>query len=163
MTPPLPPVSERAIQATGARRRRPGAPSVSEVVQILRRLGAESPGLVAAVDADAVVGERHLLSAWAHLGRARARGESRLRDRNAEFLLFLAGDDQLPRALEKVGVRATTERFVVLAEKPRPLETVLQALALDPDPSAYPVPATPAALDRLGIGAADRSAVTAES
>ena len=156
---PLPSVEERALRAIGARRRSPGVPSKDALVRTLRALGQESPALVAVFDARAVAGERHLLSAWAHLGRARSRGETRLRDRNAEFALYLAGDDQLPRALEKVGVSDATEQFVVIAERPREPRELLLRFDLEEDATAYPRTADEVTLDRLGIGAAERAAV----
>jgi tRNA threonylcarbamoyladenosine modification (KEOPS) complex Cgi121 subunit len=157
--PPLPPPEERSLRAVGGRRKAPTSPRVGEIVQTLRGLARDSEALVALFDATAIAGERHLFSAWAHLGRARARGESRLRDRGAELALFVAGDDQLPRALEKVGVTDRTEEFVLLAEKPRdPLE-LLEAFGLIADPSVYPRPPTVATLTRLGIGDAERAAV----
>jgi len=122
-------------------------------------LATESPALVALFDARSVAGERHLLSAWAHLGRARARGEARLRDRGAEFALYLAGDDQLPRALAKVGVSDSTEQFVLVAERPQDPTALLERFELRPDPSAYPRPVDAQLLDRLGIEPAERTAV----
>ena len=160
---PLPPPEERALQALGARRVSPGAPTAAELVRTLRTTVAESPGLVGLLDADAIAGERHLLSAWAHLGRSRSRGGARLRDPSAEFVLYVAGDDQLPRALARVGVSETTERFVVVAERPREPASLLERFGLVADPSAYPRPVTVATLERLGITEADRSAVPSTS
>jgi len=156
---PLPPPEELPVRAVGARRARPGAPTTAAIIQTLRTLAQESPALVALFDARAVAGERHLLSAWAHLGRARSRGEGRLRDRGAEFALYVAGDDQLPRALAKVGVSDTTERFVLVAEKPLDPAALLPRFELESDPSAYPLPIDEVLLDRLGIGEAERQAV----
>ncbi len=147
------------MRAAGGRRRRPGHPTTAEVVQGLRELAASSGALVALVDADAVAGERHVLSAWAHLGRARARGTARLRDRGAEFVLYLAGDDQLPRALAKVGVTERTERFVLVAERPHDPAELLARFGLEPDPTAYPRPVTPQLLERLGVSPAERDAL----
>lgn len=156
---PLPPPEERALRAAGARRPAPGAPSSAELVRTLRALVGEAPGLVALLDSDAVAGERHLLSAWAHLGRSRSRGGARLRDASAEFVLYVAGDDQLPRALAKVGVTDATERFVVVAERPREPTALLERFGLEADAAAYPRPIDVAMLERLGISEADRSAV----
>lgn len=156
---PLPPAAERAVRAVGARRLEAGRPSTAEVVRGLRELSAPSGPLVALVDGDAVAGERHVLSAWAHLGRSRARGGARLRDRSAEFVLYLAGDDQLPRALAKVGVNAHTERFVLVTEKPNEPADLLARFSLTEDPSAYPRAADASVLERLGIGPVDRQAV----
>lgn len=156
---PLPPIEERPVRAAGARRREPGVPSTPAIIRTLRELAAESPALVALFDARAIVGERHLLSAWAHLGRARGRGETRLRDRGAEFALYVAGDDQLPRALAKVGVSESTQRFVLVAERPHDPTTLLGRFDLIADATAYPRPADESVLERLGIDAAQRSSV----
>ena len=155
---PLPSPETRTLQAVGARRKSAGAPSAKELVA---RLRAESAGeaLVAVFDARAIAGERHLLSAWAHLGRSRQRGESRLRVRGAEFALWVAGDDQLPRALQKVGVSDDTESFVVVVERPRELAPLLEALGLVEDPAAYPRPVDEGTLARLGIAPEERSVV----
>ncbi len=156
---PLPPPEERTLRAIGARRRSPGQPAVASIVNTLRELGSSSDGLVALFDARSVAGERHLYSAWAHLGRSRGRGEVRLRDRAAELALFVAGDDQLPRALEKVGVSDSALQLVLVAEKPRDPASLLERFELDPDPSAYPRPVDEVTLERLGIGSAERNAV----
>jgi tRNA threonylcarbamoyladenosine modification (KEOPS) complex Cgi121 subunit len=161
--PPLPPLDERKVLAVGARRRAPGAPKVPEIIGKIRSLVAQQEALVGLFDARSIAGERHILSAWAHLGRARARGESRLRDRGAELALFLAGDDQLPRAIAKVGVTDATEQFVLVVEKPRDPRTLLPEFSLVEDPSAFPRPVDATTLDRLGIDAADRAAVPRES
>ena len=131
---PLPPPESRALWAVGARRRTPGQPDAPGMVRILREAAQGSEALVALLDARGVAGERHLLSAWAHLGRARQRGETRLRDRGAEFLLFVAGDDQLPRALAKVGVGADSEEFVLVGERPREPGPLLASFGLVEDP-----------------------------
>jgi tRNA threonylcarbamoyladenosine modification (KEOPS) complex Cgi121 subunit len=159
---PLPVAEKRPLVALGARRPSPGIPTSKELILALRRLGGEAPELVALFDARAIAGARHLLSAWAHLGRSRARGENRLRDRNAEFALFVAGDDQLPRALAKVGFTDETNQFVVVAEKPRDAASLVTSLGLVEDATAYPRPVDEALLDRLGIVAADRSVVAPE-
>ncbi|HTT26564.1 MAG TPA: KEOPS complex subunit Cgi121 [Thermoplasmata archaeon] len=153
---PLPPAESRPLWAVGARRAVPGNPSLSDLVARLRKLSASAEPLVALLDARGVVGERHLLSAWAHLGRSRARGETRLRDRGAEFLLFVAGDDQLPRALAKVGVASDTERFVLVGERPREPGPLLGEFGLVEDADAYPRAAGAEALDRLGISEEER-------
>ena len=143
----------------GARRRTPGVPSRETVVRTLREIAEGSPALVAVFDARAIAGERHLLSAWAHLGRARARGETRLRDRGAELALYVAGDDQLPRALGKVGIGDATEQFVVVAERPLDPAELLPRFGLEADASAYPRSPDEAALDLLGISTIERATV----
>jgi len=157
--PPLPPPEERTLRAVGARRRAPGTPPVAQVIRLLREVAKESESLVALFDARAIAGERHLYSAWAHLGRSRGRGESRLRDRGAELALYVAGDDQLPRALEKVGVSDTAEEFVLVFEKPHDPVMLLERFELIADPTVYPRSPDGTTLERLGIGSAERAAV----
>ncbi len=157
--PPIPQAEKRTLQAVGARRSGGSSPSRSELVQTLRRFAAEGDGIVALFDARAIAGERHLLSAWAHMGRTRARGESRLRDRGAELALYVAGDDQLPRALAKVGVSDDSTEFVLLVERPRELEPVLRTFGLTRDDSVYPRPPTESTLERLGVSEPERNAV----
>ncbi|MCI4368643.1 MAG: hypothetical protein L3K09_03665 [Thermoplasmata archaeon] len=156
---PLPPVEGRSLRAVGARRAHPPAPSSAELVATLRRLAAAGEGLVALFDAGSIAGERHLYSAWAHLGRSRSRGESRLRDRGAELALYVAGDDQLPRALAKVGVAPQTEEFVLVVEKPRELEGLLGEFGLVADPAVYPRALGASVLERLGITEVERGVV----
>lgn len=160
--PPLPVPEERALRAVGARRRAPGEPATERLIATLRAFATEGPALVALFDADAIAGERHLLSAWAHLGRSRGRGEARLRDRSAELALYVAGEDQLPRALAKVGVTNATERFVVVAERPQDPSVVASRFELEVDPSVYPRPVSETVLDRLGISSTERAAVPSD-
>jgi tRNA threonylcarbamoyladenosine modification (KEOPS) complex Cgi121 subunit len=160
---PIPKTETRTLQAVGARRPGGPKPTRSDLVQALRRTASEGGGIVALFDARAVAGERHLLSAWAHMGRTRARGESRLRDRGAELALYVAGDDQLPRALAKVGVADDSTEFVLLVEKPREPESVLAGFGLARDDSVYPRPPTAATLERLGISETERNAVPASA
>jgi tRNA threonylcarbamoyladenosine modification (KEOPS) complex Cgi121 subunit len=159
--PPLPAPEERSLRAVGARRPAPGSPTTADLVRTLRELAKESETLVGLFDARGIGGERHLLSAWAHLGRSRGRGEARLRERGAEFALYVAGEDQLPRALARVGVSDTTEQFVVVAERPRDPAELVTKFALTPDPTAFPRPVDAALLDRLGVTAVERAAVPA--
>ena len=156
---PIPRSESRTLQALGARRPDEKPPPRPELVQILRRFAGEGDGIVALFDARAIAGERHLLSAWAHMGRSRARGESRLRDRGAELALYVTGEDQLPRALAKAGVADDSREFVLLVERPRDPETVLVSFGLVRDDSIYPRPPTESTLDRLGVSEAERNAV----
>lgn len=154
-----PPPTERTVRALGARRAHPPEPATSELIQRIRAASQEDTPLVAVFDAEAIAGERHILSAWAHLGRSRRGGGTRLRDRGAELALYVAGDDQLGRALAKVGVSDRTRAFVLVAERPRAMEELMARFGLEPDPTAYPRAVTAATLDRLGITETERATV----
>ncbi|MGI0140243.1 MAG: KEOPS complex subunit Cgi121 [Thermoplasmata archaeon] len=151
--------AERSLLATGARRAHPPSPDSEKLVAKIRELTRRSEALVALFDARSIAGERHLLSAWAHLGRSRRSGTSRLRDRGAELALYLSGDDQLGRALARIGISASTEEFVLIAERPHELAPLLEGFGLVADPTIYPRPPNEGTLERLGITAADRSVV----
>ncbi len=157
------PSTERSLLITGARRRTPGTPSSSELIATLRRQTGSSEALVSLFDARSIAGERHLVSAWAHLGRSRRSGAQRLRDRGAEFALYVSGDDQLGRALAKVGVGPSTEEFVLVVERPRSLEETLRALELVADPTALPREPSEETMVRLGITAVERATVPRSS
>ncbi|HEV2166448.1 MAG TPA: KEOPS complex subunit Cgi121 [Thermoplasmata archaeon] len=157
--PPLPSPEALPIWAVGARRRAAGRPTHSELISRVREASRAEEPLIALLDARGVLGPRHLLSAWAHLGRARERGQLRLRDRGAEFLLFVAGDDQLPRALSKVGIQGDTEEFVLAGEKPRAPGPLLESFGLVEAPDVYPRPASAPLLERLGIPEGERTLV----
>lgn len=160
---PTPASEERSVRIVGARRRGPPDPTTPELIRRLREVSQQDAALVALFDANAIAGQRHLLSAWAHLGRSRRDGSSRLRDRGAEFALYVAGADQLGRALSMVGVSDRTDAFVLVAEKPRILAELLERFGLEEDPTAYPRSVTEATLDRLGITPAEQSAVPPEA
>ncbi|MCI4364667.1 MAG: hypothetical protein L3K10_01175 [Thermoplasmata archaeon] len=157
--PPLPTPEERSLRAVGARRPTAGTPPTSELIRQLRELARDDSSLVALFDARGIAGERHLLSAWAHLGRSRGRGETRLRDRGAEFALYVSGEDQLPRALARVGVSDDTSQFVVVAERPVEPNDLVARFGLALDPTAYPRAVVEETLDRIGVNEAERRAV----
>ncbi len=154
---------ERSLLITGARRETLGIPSASELIAMLRHESGASEALIALFDARSIAGERHLVSAWAHLGRSRRSGAQRLRDRGAEFALYVSGEDQLARALAKVGVGPSTEEFVLVVERPRSLEETLAAFHLVADTTVFPREPDEATMERLGITGAERGAVPRSS
>ena len=157
--PPIPRTESRTLQVVGARRAGGKSPTRADLIRTLRQLAGEGGAIVALFDARAIAGERHVLSAWAHMGRTRARGEARLRDRGAELALYVAGDDQLPRALSKVGVAEDSEEFILLVERPREPEPLLQMFGLIRDDAIYPRLPSTSTLERLGISEVERNAV----
>jgi tRNA threonylcarbamoyladenosine modification (KEOPS) complex Cgi121 subunit len=159
---PVPPEATRSLLVTGARRATEGTPTSEQLVSRLRAESTSSPSLVALFDAEGIGGERHLLSAWAHLGRSRSRGESRLRDRGAELALYVSGEEQFPRALARIGIGPTTQQFVLVAERPRELAPLLERFGLVADPTAYPRAVSQKTLERLGITAAEFTHVDPE-
>lgn len=142
-------------------------PPVEDVAAWLARLQATAARLdlrVQALDADAVCGLAHLLSALAHAHRAFERGKNLARTLEVEWALCAAGVRQVGPALERVGVRRGTTRFAMLVTyEGEPVladdaaAALMRAAGLRPDEGALEF--RPAALRRLGVSDAELAAV----
>ncbi len=91
--------------------------NVEDVEGFVEALKAEasSRGLQAqAFNADMVFGEDHLLSAWEHAERAFQRGTNVATDPMVEVLLYAAGDRQIGRAIERMGIKKGKGPIVLL-------------------------------------------------
>jgi KEOPS complex subunit Cgi121 len=126
---------------------------------------ASAVGLRAqAVDADAVCGREHAVSALLHARRAFERGYNLARTLETEWALCVAGVRQVSSALAMVGVREGTSRFAVLlgfeGDALPPEEAVaafLRGTGLARDDSV--LGPKQGALRRLGVGEAELRAV----
>ncbi len=144
-----------SFRALGLRPPAAGCPSPREVVTALQRVSAEDPSRGAEafaqlVDAEAVAGPRHLSLAVLRADRARRQGRVRLKDPGAAFLLYLSGTDQFSEAVRRAGISSETREgvLVIVPEAdPRPW---VEALGWPLSPEAYPRPARPETLLRLG-------------
>lgn len=97
---------------------------------------AEARGVRAqAFDADMVFGEDHLLSAWEHAERALQRGTNVAADPMVEVLLYAAGERQIDKAIEKMGVKAGRGRVVLLIVGGEG-KGLMEALGLERDDAA---------------------------
>jgi tRNA threonylcarbamoyladenosine modification (KEOPS) complex Cgi121 subunit len=115
-------------------------------------LAAKHDVVVQLVDADAVFNQRHLDAAWIHAERARDQDTMSAKSFGAEFLLYLCGERQVGRALEKAGIREGTARIVIVASGARAGTVVwgiLDKLGWSRDPAGIP-PRNPATFERLG-------------
>ncbi len=144
--------------------------AVGDVLAWLARFNevASAVGLRAqAVDADAVCGREHAVSALLHARRAFERGNNLARTLETEWALCVAGVRQVSNALAIVGVREGTTRFAVLlgfeGEAIPPEEAVaafLRGTDLVRDDSV--LGPKEGALRRLGVGEAELRAVPEE-
>jgi len=142
-------------------------PPVEDVEAWLAGLRTAADGLcmrAQALDADAVCGLPHLLSALAHAHRAFERGNNLARTLEVEWALCAAGVRQVGPALERVGVRRGTTRFAMLVTyEGEPVladdaaAALMRAAGLRPDEGALEF--RPAALRRLGVSDAELAAV----
>ncbi|MFQ5908745.1 MAG: KEOPS complex subunit Cgi121 [Thermoplasmata archaeon] len=109
---------------------------VRDVQQFIRRLRqvAQDLGLEGqAFDADLVFGAEHLLVAWDHAERAFSRGSNVASDRMVEVLLFAAGERQIAKALEKMGVKEGQDHMVLLLAGEGDPDRLLTKLGLERD------------------------------
>jgi tRNA threonylcarbamoyladenosine modification (KEOPS) complex Cgi121 subunit len=121
-----------------------------ELLQSLRNLRGQS-GLLQMFDARAVAGTRHVASAFLHAKRALEEGRARLNDLGAAMMLYLAGTDQLERALKRVGLCEDTRTLVIVASPSRELDSVMDALRLTQAPEVLAGKPTADTMERLGI------------
>ena len=145
-------------------------PPVEDVEAWLARLQATAARLglrAQALDADAVCGLAHLLSALAHAHRAFERGKNLARTLEVEWVLCAAGVRQVGPALQRVGVRRGTARFALLVTYEGELSladdaaaALLEGAGLRPDDGALEF--RPEALRRLGVTDAELAAVPRE-
>ncbi|MFW6045346.1 MAG: KEOPS complex subunit Cgi121 [Natronomonas sp.] len=90
-------------------------PNERAFLDLLDEIESEFGVTIQAFDARYVVSRRHIERAVELADRERGRGNSIVRDRGLEILLYAAGRRQIDRALE-MGVSETTERLVVLVD-----------------------------------------------
>ncbi|MCL5984220.1 MAG: hypothetical protein M1143_01410, partial [Candidatus Thermoplasmatota archaeon] len=104
-----------------------------------------------AFDARGVAGPRHVTSAYLHMQRALTTGRTRLRDHGAILAVYLAGTDQLERALGRVGLQADTREIVLVRSPAGELSEVLRSLGFSASPPQEAQGPTEETLRRLGI------------
>lgn len=124
------------------------ASALATAEAVAQRLGAS----ILLIDPEAVYSPRHIESAVVHAERAWREGRAAAKTLSAEILLYLAGEHQVQRAIERCGIRPGLERVVVVAcgEKGAAAAWgVLDKLGWSKDPQG--VRENPAALARHGI------------
>jgi tRNA threonylcarbamoyladenosine modification (KEOPS) complex Cgi121 subunit len=121
-----------------------------ELLQALRSIPDQGK-MLQMFDARAVAGPRHVASAFLHAKRALDEGRARLKDLGAAMALYLAGIDQLERALKRVGLSDDTRSFVIVATPARELDSVLESLHLTKAPEIFESGPTMDTMERLGV------------
>ncbi|MFQ5552936.1 MAG: KEOPS complex subunit Cgi121, partial [Thermoplasmata archaeon] len=108
---------------------------VRAFIERLREAAAERGLEAQAFDSDLVFGAEHLLAAWDHADRAFAHGSNVASDRMVEVLLFAAGERQITRALEKLGLKEGKDRLALLVAGEGDPDVLLKKLELVRDDS----------------------------
>jgi tRNA threonylcarbamoyladenosine modification (KEOPS) complex Cgi121 subunit len=107
---------------------------LDDVLEYARR--ANRIGSLQVMRADRVVGAEHLLAAWQHARRAMEEGRAQAERPEVEFLRHLAGERQIQRALEKMGITDGAASAVVVGLGPKRLDALqyfLHAISLNED------------------------------
>jgi len=86
-------------------------------------------------DAGMILGREHLVSAAEHASRAFEEGTNAARNFTTEVAMYAAGERQISKALEKVGVKDHTTELAMLLVGPGDPNRILAALGLAHDDS----------------------------
>jgi KEOPS complex subunit Cgi121 len=108
---------------------------VQAFIERLHAVAADRGQEAQAFDSDLVFGEEHLLVAWDHAERAFTRGSNVASNRMVEVLLFAAGERQIAKALEKLGLKEGQNRMVLLLVGEGNPDRILAKLGLERDDS----------------------------
>jgi KEOPS complex subunit Cgi121 len=115
------------------------------------------------MNADAVYGKDHLISAIEHAQRAFARGQNSATDLMVEIILYASAERQIKKAIEKVGLKENTERIaaILIGDVDEDKVTdLLASLHLERDDSV--LDGSVEVLDLFGIGEKERLAISRE-
>ncbi|HEX17238.1 MAG TPA: hypothetical protein ENG60_02355 [Thermoplasmatales archaeon] len=88
---------------------------IEDVEGFVRKVREISTGMgieIQVVDADLVCGKDHVISAVMHAVRSFKEKRNSTRSLSMELLLYLSGERQISRAIEKVGIKEGKERHV---------------------------------------------------
>lgn len=121
---------DEGLAAVGVR----GPIVLDDLLHWVRKANRIAP--VQALRADRVVGWDHLRSAAWHAARAQSEGRAQAERPEVEFLRYAAGERQIQRALDKMGVAADGQDVVLAALGPRrtdALRYAVDAIPLEED------------------------------
>jgi tRNA threonylcarbamoyladenosine modification (KEOPS) complex Cgi121 subunit len=138
------------LSIAGARLKRNGSEEVDRILDELRST-ATHRDLLQMFDARAVASLRHVVSAFVHTRRSLEEGRARLKDPGAIMAIYMAGMDQLDRALERVGLRDDTSEIVIAASPARDLDRLIKDIGLTVAHEVIPVMPSAETMKRLGV------------
>ena len=139
------------VQIAGARGE---IEDVEALLKIANSVAKETDSIIQLLDASAVFGERHILSAIYHAKRAWEQGRNTAEDVGLEILLYSAGDIQIQRAIKKVGIKDGQGGIALVVLGEIQIDQVLDKLGLKRDDSVLMGDET--VLDILGIEKVER-------
>lgn len=117
---------------------------IDALVTKLGEVGLDIHAPVQAIRADRIVSRLHVDMASMHARRAEAGGRARSDDIALDFVLYLAGDRQIHRALRDFGVTAnTTQDVLLVALRPGGVEELAGAISESLGVEAVPWEPTP--------------------
>jgi KEOPS complex subunit Cgi121 len=96
--------------------------TISNVDEFLRKLlefATEEQIVVQAINAEALYGKEHLLSAAEHALRSFAQSTNATNSLGLEILLYAAGERQITKAIKKMGVRTGRQKLAFILVDPK--------------------------------------------
>ncbi|MFO7676978.1 MAG: KEOPS complex subunit Cgi121 [Thermoplasmatota archaeon] len=70
--------------------------------------------IIQIVNADYIYGKDHIISAFLHTQRSFLQNTNSLDDVSLELLLYISGERQISKAIEKVGITSEYQRFAII-------------------------------------------------
>src|SRR5436309_3353067 len=104
------------------------------VLEQARSIARERGAWVQLLDAEAVLGRDHLVSAFEHARRAFVQGRNTTESLEMEFLLYASGERQISKAISAAGARPGRP-FVIVFPPTLPPEELLSKFAWERDDS----------------------------
>ncbi len=85
---------------------------------------------IAVLDAEMVFGKEHLISAVEHALKAFERKKSFSNKLSTEVLVYASGDNQIRNAIQKMGIKKETKKFVLVVIGECNIDNMLSSLKL---------------------------------
>ena len=87
---------------------------IERFIEEVRKISEDKGIEIQVVDADLVCGKEHAISACHHAIRAFKENRNSMRKLSMELLLYMAGERQVKDAINKIGIKEESQRFVFI-------------------------------------------------
>jgi KEOPS complex subunit Cgi121 len=131
--------------------------SSDELLKAARDLLGDEDVLFQFFNADMILGEEHILSAYEHAKRAFATNRNISQSLAMEILIYVSGEPQIASAIKKVGVSDGCERIVMVVAGVVDVDGLLEKLNMKRDDEVLEF--SEEKLRTFGIGEKEISAV----
>lgn len=105
--------------------------SVSEILEKIKHYSLKNRITIAILNADFVLGKEHLLSAAEHALRAFEKKRNLSKHLETEILLYASGERQINEAIDKIGIKGTSEKVALVVIGKANIPKMLSALNIE--------------------------------